>query len=158
MSYKNAAIVRGLYYRIFIDWGVGTMRKCALTEAKLGDRFPPVSYEVSSDIVDRFARVMGVSRHILGSTRLLPPSMLVYYVVWIACSHFAFQTEGALFSSLDIELERAAKDSGTITVKDGEVVEVCRKDGKRYITLAFVSVDEHGRTICRTRLTVVFKH
>ena len=133
------------------------MRICAMSEVKLGDTFPPVSYTVDSEIVERFAEFMGISRHISGSTRLMPPSMFAYSVVWIACSYFAFQTEGALVASLDLELEGITGDTGTITVQDGKVENVFIRNGKRYIVFYFASVDEHGTVVCRTRLTTVFR-
>ncbi|MGB2884061.1 MAG: hypothetical protein WBC47_00555 [Dehalococcoidia bacterium] len=128
-----------------------------MSEVKLGDTFPPVSYTVDSEIVERFAEFMGISRHISGSTRLMPPSMFAYSVVWIACSYFAFQTEGALVASLDLELEGITGDTGTITVQDGKVENVFIRNGKRYVVFCFVSVDEHGTVVCRTRLTTVFR-
>ena len=133
------------------------MRKCAMSEARLGDTIPPVSYTVDSEIVERFAKFMGISRHISGSTRIMPPSMFAYSVVLIACSHFAFQIEGALFASLDLELEGITGDTGTITVQDGKVENVFIRNGKRYIVFYFASVDEHGTVVCRTRLTTVFR-
>lgn len=133
------------------------MKKCAMSEVKLGDTFPPVSYTVDSEIVERFAEFMGISRHISGSFHIMPPSMFAYSVVWIACSHFAFQTEGALFASLDLELEGITADTGTITVQDGKVENVFIRNGKRYVVFYFVSVDEHGTVLCRTRLTTVFR-
>ena len=133
------------------------MRKCAMSEVKLGDTIPPVSYTVDSEIVERFAEFMGISRHSSGSSRLMPPSMLAYCVVWIACSHFAFQTEGALFASLDLELEGIAEDTGTITVQNGKVEDEFIRGGKRCVVFYFESVDEHGTVVCRTRLTTVFR-
>ena len=132
------------------------MRICAMSEVKLGDTFPPVSYTVNSKIVERFAEFMGISRHISGSFCIMPPSMLAYCVVWIACSHFAFQTEGALIASLDLELEGIAEDTGTITVQNGKVEDEFIRGGKRYVVFYFESVDQHGTVVCRTRLTTVF--
>jgi hypothetical protein len=128
-----------------------------MSEAKLGETFPSVSYQLEPQAVEEYARFMGVTRPISPSTNFVPPSMLAYYALWIASSHFGFDTRGALFASMDLQFEGLASDGDIITVQDSQVKDVFIREGKRYIVLASTSVNEQNQVLCRSKITAVFK-
>lgn len=133
------------------------MKKRSMLEANLGEAFPAVSYRLDSQIVKEYARFMGVIRPGSPKSRFVPPSILAYYALWIAASHFGFETKGALFAGMDLQFEGTASDGDTITVQGSRVEDVSVRDGKRYIVFASTSVNEQNRVLCRSKITVVFK-
>jgi hypothetical protein len=133
------------------------MKKHGMFEANLGETFPSVSYRLDPQAAKEFNKFMGVIRPGSPKSPYVPPSMLAYYALWIAASHFGFETKGALFAGMDLQFEGLASSGDTITVKDSRVEDVFISDGKRYVVFASTSVNEQNRVLCRSKITVVFK-
>jgi hypothetical protein len=133
------------------------MKQRSMSEAKTGEIFPSVSYRLDRQAVKEYIKFISATRPVSSSSPYVPPSMLAYYALWIAASHFGFKTKGALFTGMDLQFEGLASSGDTITVKDCRVEDVFISDGKRYVVLASTSMNEQNRVLCRSKITVVFK-
>jgi len=131
------------------------MVKLSLSQAKVGDTFPPVSYTVYPEIVKRYGEVNGVSQPTSGSSYWVPPGMLAHDIVWIAFKYF--DITGVLLAGLELRFERLVPDSGTITVRDARIEEIFFHDGEQYTIASFVTVNEQGAVLCRSKITCVSK-
>jgi hypothetical protein len=133
------------------------MKQRSMSEAKTGEIFPSVSYRLDPQAVKEYIKFISATPPVSSSSPYVPPSMLAYYALWIAASHFGFETKGALFTGMDLQFEGLASIGDTITVKDCRVEDVFISDGKRYVVFASTSMNEQNRVLCRSKITVVFK-
>jgi len=133
------------------------MKQRSMSEAKIGETFPSVSYRLDPQAVKEYIKFISATRPVSSSNPYVPPSMLAYYALWIAASRFGFDTKGALFTGMDLQFEGLASNGDTITVKDCRVEDVFISDGKRYVVFVSTSMNEQNRVLCRSKITVVFK-
>ncbi|MBM3154777.1 MAG: hypothetical protein FJ008_05515 [Chloroflexi bacterium] len=131
------------------------MGKLNLSEAKIGDTFPPVSYIVTSEIAKRYAEVNGVSQPVSASSTYVSPGMLAHDIVWIASKYF--DITGVLLAGLELEFEGLMSDSGTVNVCESKIEDISFHGGDQYTIASFVITNEDGKAICRSKITCVSK-
>lgn len=129
------------------------MSKLSLSQAVVGQTFPPVSYKVNQSVVKDYAKVNEVSLLVSCSHFYVHPGMFAHDIVWIASKYF--DNTGVLLTGLDFEFERLASVPVTITVRDIKVDSITFKDTQQHTVVSFIAVDEHSKVICRGRITCV---